>query len=211
MGQFFVLPVSLFPPQVSIPSTGNAKKKVQKKAPSTPPTLVPLPCSVSPPALSQSLTPALLSYLKLCRVTPQQQSTEPLALLTQPRRESSPSSSPIDLTTSPKVLSSTASPKPPRWLPSSSPQHLTVPSPPHSTLTLSTSPKSFGLTSSVGSSEKSSPKPHQPTHAGAAKFKKRKTLEAWLKQVRQLDNSSWIRPLFYYQGHMHMYNVQCER
>ena len=133
MGQFFFLKVSLFPPQVSIPSTGNAKKK----APSTPPTLVPLPRSVSPPALSQSPTPALLNYLKLRRVTRQ--------------------------------------------------QHFSVI---HST----------GL-------------------AANSKSNKRKTLEASLvqinefrlKQVRQRDNSSWIRPLFYDQGHMHMYNVQCER
>ena len=210
MGQFFVLTVSFFPPQVSIPSTGNAKKK----APSNPPTLVPLPCSASPPALSQSSPLALHSYLKLCRATPQQhfsviQSTglaansKPLALLTQPRRESSPSSSPQHL-----PLSLCSSPKP-----------LSVPSPPHSTLTLSTSPKPFGLTSSVRSSKKSSPKPHQHAHAGAAKSNKRKQLEASLaqinefrlKQVRQRENSSWIRPLYYDQGHVHMYNVQCER
>ena len=102
MGQFFVLTVSLFPPQVSVPSTGNAKKK----APSTPPTLVPLPGSVSPPAVSQSPPPAL-------RVAPQQHFSgiQSLGLV-----ESSSSSSPIALTLSLKVLSSTASPKPPRRL-----------------------------------------------------------------------------------------------
>ncbi|XP_034435363.1 bromodomain adjacent to zinc finger domain protein 2B isoform X13 [Hippoglossus hippoglossus] len=188
--------------KVSIPSTGNAKKK----APSNPPTLVPLPCSVSPPALSQS-SPLALHSSRPWTDSPQQhfsviQSTglaansKPLALLTQPRRETSPSSSPIALTTSPKTLSSTASPKPPRLLPSSSPQHvplslcsspkpLSVPSPPHSTLTLSTSPKSFGLTSSVRSSKKSSLKPHQHAPAGAAKSNKRKQLEASLAQINE--------------------------
>ncbi|XP_035026464.2 bromodomain adjacent to zinc finger domain protein 2B isoform X13 [Hippoglossus stenolepis] len=188
--------------KVSIPSTGNAKKK----APSNPPTLVPLPCSVSPPALSQS-SPLALHSSRPWTDSPQQhfsviQSTglaansKPLALLTQPRRETSPSSSPIALTTSPKTHSSTASPKPPRLLPSSSPQHvplslcsspkpLSVPSPPHSTLTLSTSPKSFGLTSSVRSSKKSSLKPHQHAPAGAAKSNKRKQLEASLAQINE--------------------------
>ncbi|XP_062235986.1 bromodomain adjacent to zinc finger domain protein 2B isoform X4 [Platichthys flesus] len=188
--------------KVSIPSTGTAKKK----AISDPPTLVPLPCSVSPPALSQS-SPLALHSSRSWTDSPQQhfsviQSTglaansKPLALLTQPRRETSPSSSPIALTTSPKARSSTASPKPPRLLPSSSPQHLplslcsspkplAVPSPPHSTLTLSTSPKSFGQPSSVRSSKKSSLKPHQHAPAGAAKSNKRKQLEASLAQINE--------------------------
>ncbi|XP_060923727.1 bromodomain adjacent to zinc finger domain protein 2B isoform X4 [Limanda limanda] len=190
--------------KVSIPSTGAAKRKT----PSNPPTLVPLPCSVSPPALSQS-SPLALHSSRSWTDSPQQQhfsviqstglaaNSKPLALLTQPRRESSPSSSPIALTTSPKARSSTASPKPPRLLPSSSsPQHqplslcsspkpLSVPSPPHSTLTLSTSPKSFGQTSSVRSSKKSSLKPHQHAPAGAAKSNKRKQLEASLAQINE--------------------------
>ncbi|XP_069381840.1 bromodomain adjacent to zinc finger domain protein 2B isoform X9 [Paralichthys olivaceus] len=188
--------------KVLIPGTGTAKKKAH----SNPPTLVPLPCSASPPALSQS-SPLALHSSRSWTDSPQQhfsviQSTglaansKPLALLTQPRRESSPSSSPIALTTSPKALSSTASPKPPKLLPSSSPQHLplslcsspkplSVPSPPPSTLPLSTSPKRFGLTSSVRSSKKSSLKPPQHAPSGAAKSNKRKQLEASLAQINE--------------------------
>uniref|UniRef100_A0A7N6AUM0 Bromodomain adjacent to zinc finger domain, 2Ba n=1 Tax=Anabas testudineus TaxID=64144 RepID=A0A7N6AUM0_ANATE len=204
--------------KVLIPSTGTAKtdrplsgerreKKDAKarKVTSNPPTLVPLPCSVSPPALSQNSPLAL--HGSRSRTEPQQhfsviQSTglaansKPMALLTQPRRESSPSSSPIALTTSPKALASTASPKPPKLLPSSSPQHLplslcsspkplSVPSPPRSTLPLSTSPKPFGLTSSVTSSQKSSRKSPQHTVIGAAKSNKRKLLEASLAQINE--------------------------
>uniref|UniRef100_A0A8D3D0H4 Bromodomain adjacent to zinc finger domain 2B n=1 Tax=Scophthalmus maximus TaxID=52904 RepID=A0A8D3D0H4_SCOMX len=87
------------------------------KVSSNPPTLVPLPCSVSPPVLSQT-SPLALHGSKSRTEGPQQhfsviQSTglavnsKPLALLTQPRREASPSSSPIALNTSPKALSST--------------------------------------------------------------------------------------------------------
>ncbi|KAF0042972.1 hypothetical protein F2P81_004309 [Scophthalmus maximus] len=206
--------------KVLTPSTGTAKtdrplcgkpqdKKDTKthKVSSNPPTLVPLPCSVSPPVLSQT-SPLALHGSKSRTEGPQQhfsviQSTglavnsKPLALLTQPRREASPSSSPIALNTSPKALSSTASPKPPKLLPpSSSPQHLplslcsspkplSVPSPPHSTLPLSTSPKPFGLTSTVTSSKKSSLKPPHHTHSGAAKSNKRKLLEASLAQINE--------------------------
>uniref|UniRef100_A0A665WMV1 Bromodomain adjacent to zinc finger domain, 2Ba n=1 Tax=Echeneis naucrates TaxID=173247 RepID=A0A665WMV1_ECHNA len=183
------------------------KKDTQtQKVPSNPPTLMLLPRSVSPPALSQT-SPLALHSSKSRTERPQQhfsviQSTglaansKALALLTQPRRESSPSSSPMALTTSPKALSSTASPKPPKLLPSSSPQHLplslcsspkplSVPSPPHSTIPLSTSPKPFGLTASVSSSQKSSLKPPQHTVPGSAKSNKRKLLEASLAQINE--------------------------
>uniref|UniRef100_A0A665WP07 Bromodomain adjacent to zinc finger domain, 2Ba n=1 Tax=Echeneis naucrates TaxID=173247 RepID=A0A665WP07_ECHNA len=94
------------------------KKDTQtQKVPSNPPTLMLLPRSVSPPALSQT-SPLALHSSKSRTERPQQhfsviQSTglaansKALALLTQPRRESSPSSSPMALTTSPKALSST--------------------------------------------------------------------------------------------------------
>ncbi|CAK6970761.1 bromodomain adjacent to zinc finger domain protein 2B-like isoform X3 [Scomber scombrus] len=167
-----------------------------QKVSSNPPTLMPLPCSVSPPALSQA-SPLALQSSRSRTEAPQQhfsviQSTglaansKPLALLTQPRRESAPSSSPIALTTSPK---------PPKLLPSSSPQHLplslcsspkplSVPSPPRSTLPLSTSPKPFGLTSSVTTTRKSSQKPRQ--HApGGAKANRRKMLDASLAQINE--------------------------
>uniref|UniRef100_A0A3Q0QSY5 MBD domain-containing protein n=1 Tax=Amphilophus citrinellus TaxID=61819 RepID=A0A3Q0QSY5_AMPCI len=102
------------------PLSGDAHKKKgtqAQKLPSNPPTLVPLPCSVSPPALSQT-SPLALHGSRSRTEGPQQhfsviQSTglaansKPLALLTQPRRELSPSSSPIALTTSPKAPSST--------------------------------------------------------------------------------------------------------
>uniref|UniRef100_A0A087YDD1 Bromodomain adjacent to zinc finger domain, 2Ba n=1 Tax=Poecilia formosa TaxID=48698 RepID=A0A087YDD1_POEFO len=125
--------------KVLLPSTGTGKserslsREVQvkkdnqaKKVPSNPPTLVPLPCSVSPPTLSQT-SPLGLQSSRTRTEGPQQhfsviQSTglaanpKPLALLTQPRREPSPTSSPIALTTSPRALSSTASPKPPKLL-----------------------------------------------------------------------------------------------
>lgn len=229
-----------FRPQVLIPSTGTAKTDrpipgdpQYKKGPSNPPTLVPLPCSVSPPALSQT-SPLALHGSRSRTEGPQQhfsviQSTglaansKPLALLTQPRRESSPSS-PIALTTSPKALSSTASPKPPKLLPSSSPQHLplslcsspkplSVPSPPRSTLPPSTSPNPFGLTSSVTSSRKSSLKPPRHAVPGAAKSNKKKQLEASLaqinefrlKQVSHPDNRSQIMTLFL---HIHTNDTQ---
>uniref|UniRef100_A0A3Q1IRK5 Bromodomain adjacent to zinc finger domain, 2Ba n=1 Tax=Anabas testudineus TaxID=64144 RepID=A0A3Q1IRK5_ANATE len=100
------------------PLSGERREKKDAKArkvTSNPPTLVPLPCSVSPPALSQNSPLAL--HGSRSRTEPQQhfsviQSTglaansKPMALLTQPRRESSPSSSPIALTTSPKTLMS---------------------------------------------------------------------------------------------------------
>uniref|UniRef100_A0A3P9BAW5 MBD domain-containing protein n=1 Tax=Maylandia zebra TaxID=106582 RepID=A0A3P9BAW5_9CICH len=88
-----------------------------QKVPSNPPTLVPLPCSVSPPALSQTSPLALHSsrsrtegpqqHFSVIQSTGLAANSKPLALLTQPRRESSPSSSPIALTTSPKAPSST--------------------------------------------------------------------------------------------------------
>uniref|UniRef100_A0A8C6LBC8 Bromodomain adjacent to zinc finger domain 2B n=1 Tax=Nothobranchius furzeri TaxID=105023 RepID=A0A8C6LBC8_NOTFU len=105
-----------------------------RKVASNPPTLVPLPCSVSPPALSQTSALGLQSsrsrtegpqqHFSVIQSTGLAANPKPLALLTQPRRESSPSSSPIALTTSPRAFFSTASPKPPKLLPSSSPQHL---------------------------------------------------------------------------------------
>uniref|UniRef100_A0AAQ5Z1U9 Bromodomain adjacent to zinc finger domain, 2Ba n=1 Tax=Amphiprion ocellaris TaxID=80972 RepID=A0AAQ5Z1U9_AMPOC len=126
-----------FPVQVLIPSTGTVKtnrplsgetqdKKDSQKIHSNPPTLVPLRCSVSPPASSQT-SPLALHSSRSRTEAPQQhfsviQSTglaansKPLALLTQPRRESSPSSSPIAHTTSPKALSSTSSLKPPKHM-----------------------------------------------------------------------------------------------
>ncbi|KAK2853858.1 hypothetical protein Q5P01_006519 [Channa striata] len=205
--------------KVLIASTGTAKtdrslsgerqdKKDTKaqKIPSNPPTLVPLPCSVSPPALSQNSPLALhssrswpegtLQHFSVIQSTGLPANSKPLALLTQSRRESSPSSSPISLTTSPKPLASTASPKPPKLLPSTSPQHLplslcsspkplSVPSPPRSTLPLSTSPKPFGLTSPVRSSQKSSLKPPQHMVPSAAKSNKRKLLEASLAQINE--------------------------
>uniref|UniRef100_A0A667Y0K7 Bromodomain adjacent to zinc finger domain 2B n=1 Tax=Myripristis murdjan TaxID=586833 RepID=A0A667Y0K7_9TELE len=85
---------------------------------SNPPTLVPLPCSPSPPALSQSSPLTLHSsrsrpegvqqHFSVIQSTGLAASSKPLALLTQPRREPSPSASPIALTTSPKALSSTS-------------------------------------------------------------------------------------------------------
>lgn len=220
MFQLFFISFSL---QVLIPSTGTAKtdrplsgvsttepqdKKDNQaqKVSSNPPTLVPLPCPVSPPALSQTSPLAVHSsrsrtegpqqHFSVIQSTGLAANSKPLALLTQPRRESSPSSSPIALTTSPKALSSSASPKPPKLLPSSSPQHLplslcsspkplSVPSPPRSTLPLSTSPKPFGLTSSVTSSQKSSLKPRHHAAPGAAKANRRKMLEASLAQINE--------------------------
>ncbi|XP_067352190.1 bromodomain adjacent to zinc finger domain protein 2B isoform X7 [Channa argus] len=205
--------------KVVIPNFGTAKtdtsisgerrdKKVTQaqKIPSNPPTLVPLPCSVSPPAVSQNSPLALhssrswpegtMQHFSVIQSTGLAANSKPLALLTQSQRESSPSSSPIALTTSPKPLASTASPKPPKLLPSTSPQHLplslcsspkplSVPSPPRSTLPLSTSPKPFGLTSPVTSSRKSSLKPPQHRVPSAAKSNKRKLLEASLAQINE--------------------------
>uniref|UniRef100_A0A8C6LEW8 Bromodomain adjacent to zinc finger domain 2B n=1 Tax=Nothobranchius furzeri TaxID=105023 RepID=A0A8C6LEW8_NOTFU len=112
----------------------DPEKRTKKKVASNPPTLVPLPCSVSPPALSQTSALGLQSsrsrtegpqqHFSVIQSTGLAANPKPLALLTQPRRESSPSSSPIALTTSPRAFFSTASPKPPKLLPSSSPQHL---------------------------------------------------------------------------------------
>uniref|UniRef100_A0A7N5ZTA5 Bromodomain adjacent to zinc finger domain, 2Ba n=1 Tax=Anabas testudineus TaxID=64144 RepID=A0A7N5ZTA5_ANATE len=151
------------------PLSGERREKKDAKArkvTSNPPTLVPLPCSVSPPALSQNSPLAL--HGSRSRTEPQQhfsviQSTglaansKPMALLTQPRRESSPSSSPIALTTSPKALASTASPKPPKLLPSSSPQHLP--------LSLCSSPKPLSNNHSnlfLSSALLGLPEPHHP-------------------------------------------------
>uniref|UniRef100_A0A3P8UBN5 MBD domain-containing protein n=1 Tax=Amphiprion percula TaxID=161767 RepID=A0A3P8UBN5_AMPPE len=104
--------------KVKKPLSGETQdKKDSQKIHSNPPTLVPLRCSVSPPASSQT-SPLALHSSRSRTEAPQQhfsviQSTglaansKPLALLTQPRRESSPSSSPIAHTTSPKALSST--------------------------------------------------------------------------------------------------------
>ncbi|XP_071771100.2 bromodomain adjacent to zinc finger domain protein 2B isoform X2 [Centroberyx gerrardi] len=203
--------------KVLIPSSGTGKTDRQTVAEpqdqrdsqphslaSNPPTLVPLPCSPSPPSLSQtsplalhgsrSRTEGLQQHFSVIQSTGLAASSKPLALLTQPRRESSPSASPI--TTSPKALSSTASPKPPKLLPSSSPQHLplslcsspkplSVPSPPRSALPLSTSPKPFGLTSPVTSSQKPSLKPPRQAAPGGAKAQKRKMLEASLAQINE--------------------------
>ncbi|XP_058486337.1 bromodomain adjacent to zinc finger domain protein 2B [Solea solea] len=205
--------------KVLIPSTGTAKadralcgktqgkKDTQtQKVPSNPPNLVPLPRSASPPALSQtsplalhgsrSWTEGSQQHFSVIQSTGLAVSSKPLALLAQSRRETSPSSSPIALTTSPKALSSNASPKPPKLLPSSSPQHLplslcsspkplSVPSPPHSTYPLSTSPNPFGLTSPVTSSQKSSLKPPQHALPGVSKSSKRKLLEASLAQISE--------------------------
>lgn len=165
---------------------------------------MPTPCSVSSPALSQSSpvaqhrprTEGPPQHFSVIQSTGLAANSKPLALLTQPRRETSPTSSPIALTTSPKALSSTASPKLPKLLPSSSPQHLplslcsspkplSVPSPPGSTLPPSTSPNPFGLTSSVTSSQKPSLKPSQHTTAGPGKPNKRKQLEASLAQINE--------------------------
>ncbi|XP_034051202.1 bromodomain adjacent to zinc finger domain protein 2B isoform X3 [Thalassophryne amazonica] len=201
--------------KVLIPSTGTAKtdrplsgvpiaepqdrKDIKPhKSPSNPPTLVPLPCSLSPPVLTQTMPLPLHSSMTRTE-RPQQhfsviQSTglaanpKPLALLTQPRRESSPSSLPLALNTSPKAPSSTVSPKPPKLLPSSSPQHLPLslcsspkPLSVPSTLPPSTSPKPFGLTSSVTSSQKPSVK--HPPHSAVKS--KRKLLEASLAQINE--------------------------
>ncbi|KAF7212310.1 bromodomain adjacent to zinc finger domain protein 2B isoform X3 [Nothobranchius furzeri] len=203
--------------KVVIPSTGKSDRPLLKelqdrkdtrvrKVASNPPTLVPLPCSVSPPALSQTSALGLQSsrsrtegpqqHFSVIQSTGLAANPKPLALLTQPRRESSPSSSPIALTTSPRAFFSTASPKPPKLLPSSSPQHLplslcsspkplSVPSPPHSTLPASTSPKPFGLTSSLTSFQKPSLKPPKHTVPGTAKSNKRKLLEASLAQINE--------------------------
>ncbi|XP_029313194.1 bromodomain adjacent to zinc finger domain protein 2B isoform X4 [Cottoperca gobio] len=190
--------------KVLIPSTGTAK--TDRLVSSNPPNRESLPCSASPPALSQTSPLALHSsrsrtegpqqHLSVIQSTGLAANSKPLALLSQPRRESSPSSSPIALTTSPKSLSSTASPKRPKLLPSSSPQHLplslcsspkplSVPSPPRSTLPLSTSRKSFGSTSCVTGSRKSSLKPPRRSAPGSAKSNKRKQLEASLAQINE--------------------------
>uniref|UniRef100_A0A8C2WRQ4 Bromodomain adjacent to zinc finger domain 2B n=1 Tax=Cyclopterus lumpus TaxID=8103 RepID=A0A8C2WRQ4_CYCLU len=86
---------------------------------SNPPNLVPFTCSASPPALSQTSPLALHSsrsrtegpqqHFSVIQSTGLAANSKPLALLSQPRREFSPSSSPIALTTSPKALSSTIS------------------------------------------------------------------------------------------------------
>uniref|UniRef100_A0A665WM89 Bromodomain adjacent to zinc finger domain, 2Ba n=1 Tax=Echeneis naucrates TaxID=173247 RepID=A0A665WM89_ECHNA len=120
------------------------KKDTQtQKVPSNPPTLMLLPRSVSPPALSQ---------------------TSPLALHSSKSRTERPQQHF-------SVIQSTglaANSKP-----------LSVPSPPHSTIPLSTSPKPFGLTASVSSSQKSSLKPPQHT-----------TFPAELKKQQQGPNKS---------------------
>lgn len=185
----------------------HVKKDNQaKQMPSNPPTLVPLPRSASPPTLSRTSplslqcsrtrTEGAQQHFSVIQSTGLAANPKPLALLTQPRREPSPTSSPIALTTSPRALPGTASPKPPKLLPSSSPQHLplslcsspkplSVPSPPHSTLLASTSPKPFGLTSSLTSPPKYSLKPPKPVVSNAAKSTKKKQLEASLAQISE--------------------------
>uniref|UniRef100_A0A674NN31 Bromodomain adjacent to zinc finger domain 2B n=1 Tax=Takifugu rubripes TaxID=31033 RepID=A0A674NN31_TAKRU len=87
----------------------------EKKIPSNPPTLVPIPCAASPPALSQSSpmtqyrsrTEGPPQHFSVIQSTGLAANSKPLALLTQTRRELSPTSSPIALTTSSKALSST--------------------------------------------------------------------------------------------------------
>uniref|UniRef100_A0A8C5H4Z0 Bromodomain adjacent to zinc finger domain protein 2B-like n=1 Tax=Gouania willdenowi TaxID=441366 RepID=A0A8C5H4Z0_GOUWI len=119
------------------PSGKSQDKRDTLRVSPHPPTLVPLSCSASPPALSQTLPLALHSsrsrtegpqqHFSVIQSTGLAANSKPLPLLTQTRREVSPSSSPIALTTSPKAVpSNTASPKPPKLLPSSSPQHLTL-------------------------------------------------------------------------------------
>ncbi|KAJ4947915.1 hypothetical protein JOQ06_009944 [Pogonophryne albipinna] len=181
---------------VLIPSTGKTERLLSREP--HPPNLVSLPCSASPPALSQTSPLALhrsrtegpQQHFSVIQSTGLAASSKPLALLSHPRRESSPSSSPIALTTSPK---------PPKLLPSSSPQHLplslcsspkplSVPSPPRSTLPLSTSPKSFGFgsTSCVTGSRKSSLKPPRRSASGSAKSsKQRKQLETSLTHINE--------------------------
>uniref|UniRef100_A0A3B3UEI0 Bromodomain adjacent to zinc finger domain 2B n=1 Tax=Poecilia latipinna TaxID=48699 RepID=A0A3B3UEI0_9TELE len=121
----------------------KAKDNQAKKVPSNPPTLVPLPCSVSPPTLSQT-SPLGLQSSRTRTEGPQQhfsviQSTglaanpKPLALLTQPRREPSPTSSPIALTTSPRALSRQTFPaeqKKQQQGPNKSPKRTSLSSPP---------------------------------------------------------------------------------
>ncbi|XP_068610795.1 bromodomain adjacent to zinc finger domain protein 2B [Brachionichthys hirsutus] len=198
--------------KVLIPSTGTAKtdrsppgEPHNKMVPSNPTTLVPLPCSVSPPSLSQTSPLALHGsrsrtegphqHFSVIQSTGLAANSKPLAVLAQ-HRESPPSSSPIALTTSPKAPSSTASPKLPKLLPSSPPQHLplslcsspkplSVPSPPRSTLPPSTSPKPFGLTSPLTSSQKSLLKPPRHLVPGSTKANKRKQLEASLVQINE--------------------------
>ncbi|KAF3832814.1 hypothetical protein F7725_026479 [Dissostichus mawsoni] len=182
--------------KVLIPSTGKTDRLLSREP--HPPNLVSLPCSASPPALSQTSPLALhrsrtegpQQHFSVIQSTGLAASSKPLALLSHPRRESSPSSSPIALTTSPK---------PPKLLPSSSPQHLplslcsspkplSVPSPPRSTLPLSTSPKSFGFgsTSCVTGSRKSSLKPPRRSASGSAKSsKQRKQLETSLTHINE--------------------------
>ncbi|XP_020794600.2 bromodomain adjacent to zinc finger domain protein 2B isoform X15 [Boleophthalmus pectinirostris] len=176
-------------------STAEAQAKTPK-VPSTPPTLVPLPRSVSPPAPSQTSPLALHNsrprteqHFSVIQSTGLAANSKPMALVTN--REPSPSSSPIALTTSPKALSRTVSPKlvpssSPQSLPlslCSSPKPLSVPSPPRSTLPMSTSPKPFALTSPVTSSQKRTLKP--PQHAAGGKPSKRKLLEASLAQINE--------------------------
>ncbi|KAK7913182.1 hypothetical protein WMY93_013393 [Mugilogobius chulae] len=180
-------------------SAAEAQAKTESKppkVPSNPSTLVPLPRSVSPPAPSQTAPLALHNsrprteqHFSVIQSTGLAANSKPMALVTH--RESSPSSSPIALTTSPKALSRTVSPK---LLPSSSPQRLplslcsspkplSVPSPPRSSLPMSTSPKPFALTSPVTSSQKRTLKP--PQHAAGGKPSKRKLLEASLAQINE--------------------------
>lgn len=204
----------LFPPQVLIPVTGktdfvihtaDAQGNHIQTAPPNPPTLIPIAHSVSPPVLSQSSPLAIHSsrsrpeqHFSVIQSTGLAANSKSLALLSQPHRESSSSSSPIALTHSPNALASAASPKRPKLLPSSSsPQHLplslssspkpvSVPSPPCSAFPLSTSPKDFTWTSSVTSPHKSSLKPPHYAAAGSAKANnRRKLLEDSLAQISE--------------------------
>ncbi|KAK5915542.1 hypothetical protein CesoFtcFv8_001124 [Champsocephalus esox] len=164
--------------KVLIPSTGKTERLLSREP--HPPHLVSLPCSASPPALSQTSPLALhrsrtegpQQHFSVIQSTGLAASSKPLALLSHPRRESSPSSSPQHL-----PLSLCSSPKP-----------LSVPSPPRSTLPLSTSPKSFGFgsTSCVTGSRKSSLKPPRRSASGSAKSsKQRKQLETSLTHINE--------------------------
>ncbi|XP_061131934.1 bromodomain adjacent to zinc finger domain protein 2B isoform X2 [Syngnathus typhle] len=185
--------------------TAEDQDNHMQTAPSNPPSLIPIAHSVSPPILSQTSPLAIHSsrsrpeqHFSVIQSTGLAANSKSLALLSQSHRESSPSSSPIALTHSSNALASSASPKRPKLLPSSSsPQHLplalssspkpvSVPSPPCSAFPLSTSPKDFTLTSSVTSPHKSSVKPPQYVTAGSAKANnRRKLLEDSLAQINE--------------------------
>ncbi|XP_064881399.1 bromodomain adjacent to zinc finger domain protein 2B-like isoform X10 [Oncorhynchus nerka] len=173
----------------------DKRNSLPHSLPSDPPTLVPSQHSPSPPTLSQSSPLSLQTsrpreeglqqHLSVIQSTGLAASSMPLALLTQPRRETSPSplsASPIPLITSPKGRT-TSSPKPPKLLPSS-PQNL-----PLSLCTslsrsvpLSSSPQSFPLlTSPMANSQQTKPL----KTPGSGKASKRKLLEESLSQINE--------------------------